>query len=131
MAPHGLAGLDVLLQQGLYLEDVDQNHGVGDGSVQLLLLGHVGQIDQSPGHDAGSAVEEKLEVEPLADARVELDAHHVVVEDVSCELAVNQHISVQNVTFRSIRAADRSGAHQSSGLVGKIYALTKANVDTA
>lgn len=56
-------------------------------SVELLLLGHVGQVDESPGHDAGPTVEEQLEVEPLADAGVELDAHHVVVEDVSCELA--------------------------------------------
>ncbi len=56
-------------------------------AVELLLLGHVGQIDESPGYDARTAVEEKLEVKPLANARVELDAHHVVVEDVSCELA--------------------------------------------
>lgn len=56
-------------------------------AVQFLLLGHVGQIDKSPGDDAGPAIEEQLEVEPLADARVELDAHHVVVEDVPCELA--------------------------------------------
>lgn len=57
-------------------------------AVQLLLLGHVRQVDEGPGHDAGPAIEEQLEVEPLADAWVELDAHHVVVEDVPCELAV-------------------------------------------
>lgn len=56
-------------------------------SIKFLLFGHVGQVDESPGHDAGSAVEEKFEVKPTADARVELDAHHVVVEDVSSELA--------------------------------------------
>lgn len=57
-------------------------------SVQFLLLGHVGQIDKSPGYNAGPAIEEKLEVKPLANAWVKLDAHHVVVEDVPCELAV-------------------------------------------
>lgn len=56
-------------------------------AVQFLLLGHVGQVDERPCHDARPAVEEKLEVKPLADSGVELDAHHVVVEHVSCELA--------------------------------------------
>lgn len=69
------------------LQHVDQNHRVGDVAVQLLLLGHVRKIDESPGYNAWAAIEEKLEVEPLADARVELDAHHVIVEDVPCELA--------------------------------------------
>ena len=72
----------------LYLKYIDQDHGVGDVTVQFLLLGHVGQVDQSPGNDARSAVEEKLEVKPLADARVELYAHHVVIEDIPCELTV-------------------------------------------
>lgn len=71
-----------------YLQHIDQDHGVGDVTVELLLLGHVGQIDESPGDDAGPAVEEQLEVEPLSNAGVELDAHHVVVEDVPGELAV-------------------------------------------
>lgn len=60
-------------------------------AIQFLLLGHVGQIDESPGYDAGPAIEEELEVKPLADTRVELDAHHVVIEDVSCEFAVESH----------------------------------------
>lgn len=57
-------------------------------AVQFLLLGHVGQIDKSPGYNARPAIEEKLEVKPLANAGVELDSHHVVVENVPCELAV-------------------------------------------
>lgn len=65
-------------------------------SVQFLLLGHVGQIDKSPGHDAGPAVEEKLEVKPLPNARVELDAHHVVIEDVPCELTVESQKKVED-----------------------------------
>lgn len=76
-----------------HLQHVDQHHGVGDMAVELLLLGHVGQVDEGPGHDAGPPVEEELEVEPLADARVELDAHHVVVEDVPCELAAESATS--------------------------------------
>lgn len=74
----------------LYLKYVDQDHGVGDVTVQFLLLGHVGQVDQSPGYNARSAVEEKLEVKPLADTRVELDAHHVIIEDVPCELTAKK-----------------------------------------
>lgn len=71
-----------------YLQHIDQDHGVGDVSIQFLLLGHIGQVDQSPGDDARSAIEEQLEVKPLADARVELNAHHVVIADVPCKLAV-------------------------------------------
>lgn len=70
-----------------YLQDVDEDHGVGDVAVELLLLGQVGQINEGPGHDARAAIEEQLEVEPLADARVEFNAHHVVVEKVTCEFA--------------------------------------------
>ena len=54
-----------------YLQDVDEDHGVGDVAVELLLLGQVGQINEGPGHDA----------------RVEFNAHHVVVEKVTCEFA--------------------------------------------
>lgn len=57
-------------------------------TVQLLLLGHVRQINQGPGDDARPAIEEQLEVEPLADARVELYPHHVVIKYVPCKLAV-------------------------------------------
>lgn len=62
-------------------------------SIELLLLGSVGQINQSPGDDPGPAVEEQLEVEPLSDARIELDSHHEVVKEVSCEFAA-RHQSV-------------------------------------
>lgn len=71
-----------------YLQYIDQDHGVGDLAVQFLLLGHVGQVDQSPGYDARSTVEEKFEVKPLPNAWVELNAHHVVIEEVPCELAM-------------------------------------------
>lgn len=66
-------------------------------SIELLLLSSVGQIDQSPGDDPGPAVEEELEVEPLSDARIKLDAHHKVVKDVSCKFAAKTRIN-QSVT---------------------------------
>lgn len=56
-------------------------------AIQLLLLGHVGQVDKGPGYNARSAIEEQLEIEPLANSWVELNAHHVVVEYVAGELA--------------------------------------------
>lgn len=71
-----------------YLQYVDKYHGVGDVAVEFLLLGHVGQVDQSPGNNARAAIEEKLEVKPLANAWIELNAHHVVIKNVPCELAV-------------------------------------------
>lgn len=55
--------------------------------VELLLLGHVRQIDEGPGDDARAAIEEQFEVEPLANARVEFNAHHVVVEEAPREFA--------------------------------------------
>ena len=82
-----------------YLQHVDQDHGVGDVSIELLLLGHVGQVDEGPRHDARPPVEEQLEVEPLAHAWVELDAHHVVVEDVPCEFAVGEHRIISGFGF--------------------------------
>lgn len=69
-------------------------------AVELLLLRHVGQVDQSPGHDARASIEEQLEVKPLADAWVKLDSHHVVVEKIPCELAVE----TQKVTTVSIQS---------------------------
>lgn len=70
-----------------YLQHVDEDHGVCDVAVELLLLGHVRQVDERPGHDAGATVEEQLEVEPLAHARVEFDAHHKVIDQVPREFA--------------------------------------------
>lgn len=57
-------------------------------AMELLLLRHVGQVDQSPGHDARASIEEQLEVKPLADAWIKLYSHHVVVENIPRELAV-------------------------------------------
>lgn len=71
----------------MYLQYVDQDHGVGDVAVEFLLLSHVRQVDQSPGHNAWPSIEEQLKVKPLSDAGIELDSHHVVVEKIPCELA--------------------------------------------
>lgn len=73
------------------LQDVDQDHGVGDVAVELLLLGREGQVDEGPGDDPGAPVEEELEVKPLPDSGVELNTHHVVVKEVARELASNRN----------------------------------------
>lgn len=70
-----------------YLQHVDEDHGVCDVAVELLLLSHVRQVNERPGHDARATVEEQLEVKPLADARVEFDAHHEVIDEVPREFA--------------------------------------------
>lgn len=56
--------------------------------IQFLLLGHVREINKSPGNNTRSTIEEELEVEPFPNSWVKFNAHHVVVENVSRELAV-------------------------------------------
>lgn len=56
-------------------------------AIKFLLLGSKGQVDKSPGHNPRAPIEEQLEVKPLSDAGVELNPHHVVVEEIACEFA--------------------------------------------
>lgn len=70
-----------------HLQHIDQDHRVGNMAVELLLFGCVRQVDECPGHDARSPVEEELEVKPFPNAGVELNAHHEVVEDITGEFA--------------------------------------------
>lgn len=56
-------------------------------AIKLLLLGSKGQVDKGPGHNPRPAIEEQLEVKPLSDAGVELNSHHIVVEEIACEFA--------------------------------------------
>lgn len=70
-----------------YLQDIDQKHRVGHMTIKLLLLGSKGQVDKGPGHNSWASIEEQLEVKPLPNAGVELNAHHKVVEEIACEFA--------------------------------------------
>ena len=56
-------------------------------AVQLLLLGCKGQVDEGPGDDPGASIEEELEVKPLPNSGVKLNAHHVVVKEIAREFA--------------------------------------------
>ena len=56
-------------------------------AVQLLLLGCKGQDDEGPGDDPGASIEEELEVKPLPNSGVKLNAHHVVVKEIAREFA--------------------------------------------
>lgn len=86
-----------------YLQHVDNNHGVGDVAVKFLLLSHIGQVDESPSYNSWSAIEEKLEVKPLANAWIELNAHHKVIEDVSCELAMGEkQVNIMRINLHFI-----------------------------
>lgn len=73
---------------GIYLEDIDKDHGVCHFTVELLLFGSKGKVDQSPGHNPRAPVEKQLEIKPLPYSRVKLNAHHVVIKEVSSEFAV-------------------------------------------
>lgn len=104
-----------------YLQDVDKDHGIGDVAVEFLLLGHVRQVDEGPGHDSRTTIEEQLEVEPLADARVEFDAHHVVVEKVPREFAAaSQKLTNDAVTQEEARMREMI----STAVTGKRIKLT-------
>lgn len=56
-------------------------------AIKLLLLGSKGQVDKGPGHNPRASIEEQLEVKPLSDAGVELNSHHIVVEEIACKFA--------------------------------------------
>lgn len=70
-----------------YLEHVDQNHGVGDIAIQLHLLSSVREVDESPSNYPRSTIKEELEVKPLPYSRVELNSHHVIIENISGKFA--------------------------------------------
>lgn len=70
------------------LKDIDKDHGVCHFTIQLLLFGSKGKVDQSPGHNPRASIEEQLEIKPLPYSRVKFNPHHVVVKEVSSEFAV-------------------------------------------
>jgi hypothetical protein len=55
------------------MHDVDEDHGVGDLPVAVVLGHHAGEVDEQPGHHAHPHNEKHLDVE-LADTGVQLDA---------------------------------------------------------
>ena len=70
------------------MQHIHQPHGVCHMSIGVLLIKGERHVDDGPRHDPGSAVEEQLEIEPFPYARIELDTHHEVVEDVAGEFAI-------------------------------------------
>src|SRR3989344_7529821 len=57
-----------------HLEDLQEDHGVGQLTVELVLLGGVREVDDGPPDHADATDGEHLDVE-VADARVQLHAH--------------------------------------------------------
>lgn len=57
-------------------------------AIKLLLLSSKGQVDEGPGYNPWASIEEQLEVKPLSNTGVELNAHHIVVEEIACEFAL-------------------------------------------
>lgn len=70
------------------VEQVQENHRVGDIADLLVLGSGEGQVDHGPGNDSGATVVEELEVKVLAETGVELDTHEKIVDEGTGELAV-------------------------------------------
>lgn len=70
-----------------HLEDLQEDHGVGQLAVELVLLGGVREVDDGPPDHADAADGEHLDVE-VADARVQLHAHPEVVEELTVDRRV-------------------------------------------
>lgn len=71
------------------VEQVQEDHRVGDIANLLVLGSGEGQVDHGPGNDSGATVVEELEVKVLAETRVELDTHKEIVDERTGELAVS------------------------------------------
>lgn len=70
------------------MEQVKEDHGVGDIANLLVLGSGEGQVDHGPGDNSGATVVEKLEVKVFAETGVELDTHEEIVDERAGELAV-------------------------------------------
>ena len=62
------------------LEEIDEDHAIGDIAVLLVLGAKEGEVDEGPSNDAGSAVVEQLEVPELSETGVHFDSHEEVVD---------------------------------------------------
>lgn len=91
-------------------------------AVELLLLGCEGQVDEGPGDDPGASIEEELEVKPLPNSGVKLNAHHVVVKEIACEFALKykeqMHVVNERISQVAYSAGMDAGAQPSPGTAG-------------
>jgi hypothetical protein len=70
------------------MEQVEEDHGVGDIADLLVLGSGKGQVDHGPGDNSRATIVEELEVKVFAETRVELDTHEEIVDERAGELAV-------------------------------------------
>ncbi len=82
----------VLIVEEIYhvdhVEDIYEDHAVGDIAVLLVLSTQEGDVDEGPCDDSWSAVVEQFEVPELTDSWVHLDSHEEVVDLRAGELSV-------------------------------------------
>ena len=72
----------------IYLKYVHNPHGVAHITIRMILIECKGHIDDSPCNYSRPTVEKQFEVKPFADARIEFNSHHEVVDKVSRKLAI-------------------------------------------
>jgi hypothetical protein len=70
------------------VEEVDENHGIGDISEGLMLVYHPREVDESPCDDTGASVIEKFEDLLSTNPRIQLDAHVIVIDQGAGEHTV-------------------------------------------
>lgn len=72
------------------VEQVQEDHRVGDIANLLILSSGEGQINHGPCDDSRTTVVEKLKVKELANTRVEFNTHQEIVDERTRELAVGR-----------------------------------------
>lgn len=71
-----------------HVQEVEQDHRVGDIANLLVLGSSKGKVDHGPGNNSWATVVEELEVKVLSETGVELDTHEEIVDERARELAV-------------------------------------------
>src|SRR5687767_4744589 len=69
-----------------HVQEVEQDHRVGDIANLLVLGSSKRQVDHGPGNNSRTAVVEELEVKVLSETGVELDTHEEIVDERAREL---------------------------------------------
>ena len=72
------------------MQQVQQDHRVGDIANLLVLSSSERQVDHGPGNNSRATVVEELEVEELAETGVELDTHKEIIDERTRELAIGR-----------------------------------------
>jgi len=100
------------------VENVDEDHRVGDGPVELVLLEGKGKVEEAPGHEAGALLAEELDVD-WADEGDEVAAHPKVVKDVATVAVLGDARTGHERDCVHVDAEDRHQEHRRRQQLGE------------